>query len=163
VPDLSLRESVRKGDPDAVREIVEATRVFSAAEVETAVDLVREALRSGASSGYRFLFAERGERGLGYTCYGAIPATAASFDLYWIAVRPEAQQHGIGHLLLSCTEERVAGLGGQRIYIETSYRKEYARTREFYARAGYTLEATLGDFYAPGDHKCVYVKVLDLK
>ena len=34
----------------------------------------------------------------------------------------------------------------------------YEATRAFYERTGYALEATLVDFYAPGDGKCIYVK-----
>ena len=49
---------------------------------------------------------------------------------------------------------------GRQIYIETSSQPIYQPTQAFYTRAGYVLEATLKDFYAPGDDKLVFVKRL---
>jgi RimJ/RimL family protein N-acetyltransferase len=34
----------------------------------------------------------------------------------------------------------------------------YNRTRRFYERCGYREEATLREFYSPGDDKVIYVK-----
>jgi ribosomal protein S18 acetylase RimI-like enzyme len=134
--------------------------MFSTAEVAVAGDLVADALRMGEESGYSFLFATLSERLVGYSCYGPVPATESSFDLYWIAVSPDQQRRGLGKKLLTGTEERVLTSGGRRLYVETSCRPRYSRTRAFYERAGYVLEATLEDFYAPGDHKAIYVKLL---
>jgi hypothetical protein len=47
-----------------------------------------------------------------------------------------------------------------RVYAETSTRAQYARTRSFYFACGYRFATELPDFYAPGDGKAVYVKVL---
>ena len=44
--------------------------------------------------------------------------------------------------------------------MDTSQRTEYASTRAFYESCGYLQEAVLRDFYAPGDGKVVYCKVL---
>jgi len=44
--------------------------------------------------------------------------------------------------------------------VDTSQRAEYASTRIFYENSGYRLEALLKDFYAPGDGKAIYCKVL---
>ena len=35
---------------------------------------------------------------VGYACYGPIACTVASYDLYWIAVDPQFQRHGIGQI-----------------------------------------------------------------
>jgi ribosomal protein S18 acetylase RimI-like enzyme len=96
----------------------------------------------------------------GYACYGPIPATRESHDLYWIAVAPERQGRGLGRRLLRAVEREVARAGGRRIYVDTSGRDAYAPTRAFYERAGYVREATLPDFYAPGDAKVIYRKQL---
>ena len=50
--------------------------------------------------------------------------------------------------------------GGRRVYIETSSKAIYRDTRVFYERRGYRAEATLKEFYSPGDHKVIYVKTL---
>jgi ribosomal protein S18 acetylase RimI-like enzyme len=152
------REAARASDVAAVRELVAAAGVFSAAEIAIAADLVRETLGVGQASGYHFLFAERGDRLGGYTCYGPIPATAGSFELYWIAVRPDHQGRGLGRQLLAKTEERIIRAGGRRIYADTSSREDYARAHLLYAAAGYVEAARLPDFYAPGDAKLVLLK-----
>jgi GNAT superfamily N-acetyltransferase len=157
---LRWREEPRPGDPDSVARIVRATDFFNDEEVAIARELAEERLARGPASGYEFLFAERGERAVGYACYGRIGGTRESWDLYWIAVEPTEQGRGLGRELLAQTEARVHAAGGRRLYVETSGRPSYATTRDFYARLGYALEATLGDFYAPGDAKCIYVKLV---
>jgi len=156
----TMRAEVRGGDAGAVRDIVSSTGLFRPDEIAVAVELVEERLRVGPASGYHFLFAEREGRVIGYSCYGPVPLTLHSYDLYWIAVRKECQGAGIGSLLLSRSEAAIAGLGGRRVYIETSSKKIYRDTRRFYERSGYRAEAELEEFYAPGDNKMIYVKTL---
>ena len=157
---LHWRDEPRPGDPSAVTRIVRATDFFNEEEEAIARELAEERLARGPASGYEFLFAERGERAVGYACYGRIGGTRESWDLYWIAVEPTEQGRGLGRQLLAQTEARVRAAGGGRLYVETSGRPSYATTRDFYVRMGYALEATLADFYAPGDAKCIYAKRL---
>lgn len=155
---LQYREQVRDHDPEAVRTILVSSRFFSTEEVDVAVELVQERLSAGIKSGYHFIFAERESEVLGYSCFGPIPLTVSSYDLYWIAVSELYRGLGIGGELLRRTEGRVRELGGDRLYIETSSRSQYDPTRSFYERHGYRAEAVMENFYAPGDHKVVYVK-----
>lgn len=157
---IGLRTVVTAADEAHVREIVAATGMFRPPEVDVAAELVRIRLRDGAASGYEFVFAEQDKQVLGYACFGMNTVTVASYDLYWIAVRPDLQGRGIGQLLLRAAEERIAAAGGERIYIETSARPDYAATRGFYERCGYALEAVLRDYYASGDDKAVFVRRL---
>ena len=157
---LTFRHDIRPEDRENVRRLVDSTGVFSPVEIDVAVELVDERLKSGLESGYFFVFAEHEGRAVGYTCYGQIPLTAASFDLYWIAV--DKAMHGlkIGRALLEKTEELIRQAGGRKVYIETSNRHHYAPTRGFYLRCGYCQAALLEDFYAPGDDKVIYVNDL---
>jgi len=154
------RESIRYSDLDAVRDIVRSTGYFSEEEIDVACELVSERLLRGEKSGYHFLFVECSGQVTAYSCFGRIPGTACSYDLYWIAVRNDCRGQGIGKQLLEKTEKRVDQMGGCRIYIETSSRILYEPTRQFYLRCGYKTAAILDDFYAPGDHKIVYLKTL---
>jgi ribosomal protein S18 acetylase RimI-like enzyme len=154
----TLRNDVRPADMTSVRAIVERTGFFRPDEVDVAVELVEERLSKGLGSGYHFVFAELSGQVVGYTCYGPIACTVGSFDLYWIAVDPAHQGHGIGQILLSAAEEQIAGSGGRRIYIDTSGMAKYEPTRSFYERSGFRCEARLVDFYAPGDDRIVYGK-----
>jgi len=156
--DVTFRDAVVPADVERVRAIVASTGFFSPDEIAIAAELVGEALAQGDASGYRFVLADVGGRTLAYACYGAIPATEGSFDLYWIAVSAEARGMGLGRRVLAEAERRIAALGGRRIWVETSSRAQYAPTRAFYERCGYERAALLEDFYRPGDGKVVYVK-----
>jgi ribosomal protein S18 acetylase RimI-like enzyme len=158
--EITFREEVRPADAEAVREIVAATGFFHPPEVDVAVELVTERLGRGEASGYHFVFADDGERLVGYTAYGPIACTAHSFDLYWIAVHPDQQGRGLGRRLMVETERLIARAGGARVYVETSGRDLYAPTRSFYEHHGYRAEAVLEDFYDRGDAKVVFVKVV---
>lgn len=159
-PALTFRDDVRPADVEAVRVIVESTGFFHLHEVEVAVELVQERLAKGVASGYRFLFAEVAGAATGYTCFGEIPCTEGSYDLYWIAVNARLRGQGLGRELLRRSEEIIAAAGGRQVYIETSSRPLYDPTRAFYGRCGYREAARLPDFYAPGDAKVIYARCL---
>jgi ribosomal protein S18 acetylase RimI-like enzyme len=157
---ILFRTNVTNADEQNVRSIVESTGFFCEEEVDIAVELVTERLQKAEASGYYFIFAESEGRTIGYTCFGPIPATRFSFDLYWIAVHNDFRGRGLGKVLLEESEGRIAELGGQNIYIETSSREQYHPTREFYRNCNYETATVLKDFYAPGDSKYIFVKVL---
>jgi D-alanine-D-alanine ligase len=157
---LTYRHTVSPGDRETVREIVISTGFFSEAEVEIAVELVAERLEKGLDSGYHFIFAEQDGRTVGYACFGPIPATRFSFDLYWIVVHADWRGLGIGRAIMAECQDAIRKLGGRRVYAETSGRDQYQPTRNFYIACGYREEAILEHFYAPGDAKCFYVKVI---
>jgi GNAT superfamily N-acetyltransferase len=156
----TLRYDVRPEDRENVRRLVDSTGVFSPVEIDVAVELVDERLERGLESEYFFVFAEQEGRAVGYTCYGPIPLTAASYDLYWIAVDKAMHGQKLGRTLLEKSEELIRQVGGKRVYIETSNRHHYAATRGFYLRCGYRQAALLDNFYADGDDKVIYVKDL---
>lgn len=159
-PRDSLRYELRPGDEEAVRDIVASTGFFNTAEVDIAVELVAERRARGDASDYWFVFLERDDETIGYACYGPIPATRSSYDLYWIAVHSSAQRQGLGQRVLAACEDAIAARGGTRIYVDTSSRPDYAPTRAFYERSGYDVAADLPDFYAPGDGKVIFCKVV---
>lgn len=160
--ETGFRDQVRPADVEGVRELVRATGYFSDEEVAIAAELVAEALARGAEAGYEFLFAEdEGGRLFGYSCYGRVPCSTVSWDLYWIAVRPSGQGAGLGRRLLRETERRARAAGGLALYAETSGKPQYAPTRAFYERSGYATAGVFADFYAPGDAKYTYCRRLD--
>ena len=159
--EVQLRDDVRPTDVAAVRDLVQGTGFFNAEEVAIAAELVAERLQRGPASGYEFLFAEQDGRVVGYSCYGLIPCSSVSWDLYWIAVAADLQGSGLGRRLLDATEERVRAAGGLAVYAETSGREQYEPTRGFYRRRGYREAAVLPDFYAKDDAKYIFLKRVD--
>ena len=160
-PSMTLRSEARPGDREAILRIVVSTGFFNDEEAAIAVELIDECLAKGAeASGYHFIFGDAGGRTIGYACFGPIPGTASSFDLYWIVVDAAERGRGFGKVLMEAAERRIATMGGRRVYVETSTREQYAPTRAFYERCGYRIEAILKDFYADGDGKAILLRTL---
>ncbi len=154
--ELTFRTHLLQSDAEEVRRLVASSGFFRDDEVPVAVELVTETLEKGAASGYSFIFAESGGGTVGYACFGLIPCTLSSYDLYWIVVDNSCRGQGIGVELMRRVEAAVEQLGGRRIYIETSTRELYTPTRRFYEKCGYRIVATFPDFYADGDGKDVF-------
>lgn len=154
------RSVVRPEDPARIRALVAATVRFSADEIAIAEELAQERITLGRAAGYQFLFVNRGDRLEGFACYGQIPGSETSWDLYWIAVQPELQGQGLGAEILRRVETAISRAGGHQAFIDTSSSPAYASTRAFYLRQGYHLAAELPDFYRAGDGKAIYAKAL---
>ena len=75
-------------------------------------------------------------------------------------MHPDFQGAGVGTLLIRETERLIGAMGGTRVYVETSSKDQYVSTRRFYESRGYGTETVLRDFYAPGDGKVIFLKVL---
>jgi ribosomal protein S18 acetylase RimI-like enzyme len=156
--EIMFRREVKPEDAERVEAIVRSSGFFREDEIAVAVELVEERLVKGAESGYAFIFAENGGITAAYSCFGLIPCTLHSYDLYWIATHRDQMNRGIGRRLLIETESEIRKLGGETIYVETSSRDLYAPTRAFYLKNGYIEKARFEDFYDRGDDKVVYVK-----
>ncbi|MGB8214230.1 MAG: GNAT family N-acetyltransferase [Anaerolineales bacterium] len=150
-----------QADGSQIHTINAGISIFSAEEVQCVDELFDEYLAEGADqSGYYFLVDKVEQQVLGYTCYGPRALTNRTYDLYWIAVDAQTHSHGVGRGLLAATEEAIRLLSGRLLVVETSGLPEYVPTRAFYLATGYTLEATLKDFYAEGDDLVIFTKHL---
>jgi len=147
-------------DIPRIKRLVEKTGFFTPQETDVAVELVNERIHRGNESGYFFVIANTQESLAGYACYGPIPCTQSSFSLYWIAVDPIFQGHGVGKRIIKEVEDQIRNVDGTSVYVETSMKKQYHSTHLFYKRQGYRLVSVLKDFYAPGDSKGTYYKKL---
>ena len=157
---LLWREDVRPNDVAAIRALVAETGVFSAAEIDIAGELAGERLTRGADSGYHFVFAEASGVLVAYACFGPIPGTDGSFDLYWIAARRTFQRSGLAREALRRAEQAAIRLGARRMFIDTSSSPPYEPARGLYRTMGYEQVALLPDFYRPGDGKTIFAKRL---
>jgi ribosomal protein S18 acetylase RimI-like enzyme len=158
--DISL-VSLSRPDIPALDAILRANQpIFSDRECETAVAMMHEAIAEPAGDDpYQFVLAKLQGQTLGYACFGTIPLTQGSYDLYWIVVRPELHTLGIGRAILLHCEALMARQGGRLVIAETSSRLEYARARRFYEKVmGYKRVARIRDFYKPKDDKLLYIK-----
>lgn len=157
---FTYRQQIKPSDVETIADMVEASGFFSDEEIEIAIELAEEKIERQEASSYRFLFAEDENRVVGYTCYGLVPATAYSYDIYWIVVSNDLRRQGLGKLLMAETEKLIGLSGGRQIYAETSSRKQYEPTRKFYETCGYEQEAFLKNYYNEGDSKIIFAKIL---
>lgn len=155
-----LRYEVKSSDLMDVAEIIKSSGFFRDDEIDVAVELVKERLDKGAESGYEFVFIEIEGKTIGYSCFGLIPCSLISWDLYWIATHNNFRGKGLGKIVLTETENRVRKAGGKAIYIETSSKEKYLPTQKFYENNNCELKICFDDFYDIGDGKLVYVKKL---
>ena len=148
-------------DQTEILRFVSATGVFHRPEIEIAQELLDEAVQDGPVGHYQSFTAELEGRPAGWICFGPTPGALGTFDIYWIVVSPEHQGKGIGEALMAHSEQLIQEKGGRLVVVETSGRAVYEPTRQFYLTVGYTEQARVPDFYAPGDDKIVFTKHME--
>lgn len=159
--EITLRETLRAGDRPAIAAILEGSGAFRAEEIAVGLELVDETLNPGPPTDYRWVLAERDDELVGFACFGPVPLTEGTWDLYWIAVAPDAAREGIASRLDAAVESAVRGLGARWLLAETSSTPPYEPARAFYLRRGYRLLERIADFYRPGDDRMTFGKRLD--
>jgi len=142
-----------------VGDILAATGAFTESEIDVALELFDDAMRSAESYELAGVFDDDGAL-RGYACWGPTPATDRGYDLYWIAVDPAAHGAGWGSTLMRAVEDRLRERNARLLVIETSSRSSYAVTRLFYERRGYVERARVRGFYAEGDDRVIFTKQL---
>jgi ribosomal protein S18 acetylase RimI-like enzyme len=156
----AIRDKVNPEDIKIVYDIVKSTGFFRADEENIAKELIEDSVLHGDKSDYKFLFLEINNRTVAYSCFGLIPCSLISYDLYWIVVHNEHRGKGYGKFLMNETEKYIKGREAFQIYADTSSKEQYKPTRAFYEKCGYKLAAELKDFYDYGDAKVIYFKKL---
>lgn len=157
----AISDGIRREDKKRLEEILRSTGYFYEFEIRTALEIADETILEGMEkSGYYWLKVTDHNKIIAFANYGKNAFSTHSWDLYWIAVHQDSRNMKLGTSLLKAIEDNVRKAGGKILWIETSGRPLYASTEGFYRRNGYTLEASLRDFYGPGDPKQIYVKAL---
>ncbi|MHB1050553.1 MAG: GNAT family N-acetyltransferase [Bacteroidota bacterium] len=157
---MNVRPTERS-DYDPIRSLVIATEVFNQDEIDIAVELLDIYLNDPDQQDYEMYTAVNDEkRVMGYICIGPTPATAATYDLYWVAVTPDVQAKGIGTMLLTHVEQELKKRNGRLLVAETSSTSKYQKTRAFYERKGFQMLAHIKEYYKQDDDLIIYGKYL---
>ena len=155
---IKIRKT-KSEDRKAIKTILIDTQIFNQEEIVCALELIDIYLNNPSQKDYLITSAiNEDDKIIGYVCYGKAPLTNGAYDLYWIAVKPEYQRHGIGKILLNHIEEEIVKLSGRLLFAETSSRAVYEKTRQFYINNSFSEEARIKDFYSKGDDKIIYRK-----
>ena len=92
--------AMRKADRAAVSEIITLVGNFSEAEIDCALELIDIYLQVKGQKDYRIAVCEDSQSGVqAYICWGPVPLTRGSYDIYWIATHPDSQGKGFGSSL----------------------------------------------------------------
>lgn len=149
---------LRAAHRPALAALLEETGFFRPAEIAVALEVLDACLsRPGPDYAAVGAFTPGGDP-VGYALWGPTPCTEGTFDLYWIAVSPAVQGAGVGSLLLTEVERRLARTDARLVIVETSSQPLYEPTRAFYVRRGYEEVARVPHFYADGDDRVIFAK-----
>ncbi len=152
-----IRE-IKKEDRENILHLIRATKNFSEAEVAIAEELIDICTGQPEQKDYFAYVAEISDRVAGFLLLGPTPATVGTYDMYWIAVDPDYQGHGIAQQLDTFAVQFVRERGGYLLIAETSSQPSYERTRAFYLKQHYEVLAQIKDYYKPGDDLVIFGK-----
>jgi len=156
-----VTKGIKPAERKNIEEILRSTEYFYEFEIQTALEIADETLTKGSEkSGYYWMKVTDGDDLVAFANYGKNTFSTHSWELYWIAVHQNSRNKKFGSVLLTAIEKDVRKMGGRIFWIETSGRPLYGPSEGFYKRNGYELQASLKDFYGPGDPKQIYSKVL---
>ena len=157
LPPVEIR-LVEPGDTDALRALLEGIEAFRPDEVECALEVIEDFHR-GDRDYYPFILWE-GERAAGFVCFGPVPLTEATYDLYWIAVGPDFRKRGYGARLMEFFIEEIRKEGGRLVVSETSSLPSHAGARRLYLRCGFEEKTRIEGYYGEGDDLVIYTRGL---
>ena len=156
-----VSKGISPEDLKGIEDILRSTGFFYEFEIEIALGIASDTIQSGnEESGFCWMKISNDDVLVGFANYVKNTFSVHSWELYWIAVHQNSRHKELGSILLKAVEEDIRKSGGKILWLDTSGRPLYAPTEAFYKRNGYKLIATLHDFYAPGDPKQVYSKIL---
>jgi len=114
------------------------------------------------SGGDHFWITDEDEGAVGVAYCQPEPMTDRTWNLQLIAIQPDRQGKGRGSNLLRYVEQMLTARDARVLLVETSGLPTFERTRTLYIKRGYEEEARIRDFYAAGDDKVVFRKVLNV-
>jgi ribosomal protein S18 acetylase RimI-like enzyme len=155
-----LIRPLTRNDSAAVAELVIAAGLFPADEVELLHTMMADYFGGNHEKGHMCLIDVEDEP-LGIVYYQPELATDRTWNVTMIGVRRDVQGQGRGAALMQYVERMLQADGQRMIVVDTSSSPDFALTRAFYAKCGYEEEARIRDFWAAGDDKIVFRKVLN--
>lgn len=149
---------IAPADTETLVALTADTGFFKPIELDALHEVLDDYHLENQELGHRAFVWEEAGRLLGYVYHAPTPMTDRSWHLYWIAVDRSQQGRGLGGKLLQFVESDVRDQAGRLLLIETSTTPHYEPTRRFYVKYGYTLAASIADFYSDGDGMAVFTK-----
>jgi ribosomal protein S18 acetylase RimI-like enzyme len=153
---MMMMRPTQSDDIPALKRVLDSTDLFPS---EMLPDMVAGFLANDDSEDV-WLTCENEQQVIGF-CYAVPEAlTEGTWNMLAIAVLPTEQGKGAGGAIVAALESHLSASRNRVLIAETSGTDDFARTRNFYRKNGYTEEARIRDFWAMGDDKIVFWKPL---
>ncbi len=142
-------------DIPALQIVLEGTMLFPP-------ELLEDMFESAQTAKPQGLFFTYEDNGVAIAfCYAAPEElTNGTWNMLAIAVLPSRQGNGYGAALTAHLEAVLKSQGHRIIIADTSGTDDFAQTRLFYQKNGYSLESRIRDFWDAGDDKVTFRKAL---
>ncbi|MBD2294480.1 GNAT family N-acetyltransferase [Anabaena sphaerica FACHB-251] len=152
---------IRRTTPDDTNALIAVAETigFQAQELDYLKKMLSDYFKDGETESFWLTYEENEPVGVAYCEPERM--THQTWNLLLIAIREDLQGQGRGGKLLHYVEQTLIARGGRMLVVETSGLPEFERTRAFYGKYGFQEEARIRDFYAAGDDKIVFRKLLN--
>jgi ribosomal protein S18 acetylase RimI-like enzyme len=88
------------------------------------------------------------------------PVAAGTWNLLMLWTRSDRLGRGHGAALVNRLEQELHARRARLLIVETSGTPHFAAARAFYVKCGFAHEASIKNFFAAGDDKLVFTKLL---
>jgi len=148
-------------DSAAILNLAIEAGMFPAHETDALSNVLADYFNGKLHDGHTWMSDEEAGELRGVVYYAPDVIADRTWYIYMIAVHPKFQGQGHGAALMQYVETTLQRSGQRLLLVETSGLPAYDRTQTFYKKCGYEKEARIRDFYAAGDDKIVFRKVLN--
>ena len=149
----------RPSDSESIVAIARDSGLFEPHELEDVEGMLSAFLQGELPPLHQWVLLEdEGPVAIAY--YAPETLSDSVWNLYLLAVSSGRHGQGHGEKLVRYVENEAKANGGRMLLIETSGLSGFERTRRFYEHCGYAEEARVRDYYAPGDDKVIFRKVI---
>ena len=155
-------EPAQPKDAAAIHHVAENAGVFSEKEIRSVDEMLDAFFNPTPDDDHTFIvYRDETNAVLGLACYGPTPFADRIWELYWICVERTHQRNHVGHALMESIWAELSAQTARALYLETSDSDAYRPAREFYEREGFKDVAHLNDFYAHGEGKIIFRKIIE--
>lgn len=155
-----------QGDVETIKHLALVNNMFEPDELGS-FDEMLAGFFDGSMSDHYWIVAETGEAELSIAAaayFAPEPFSDRMWNLYFIATDPDHHGSGAGSTIVDHVEQQLRSVGeavARTLIVDTSSMGDYEQARDFYRGRGFVEEATIREFYGPGDHKVTFWMALD--
>lgn len=159
--ELSYRNFITSKDYEDVYELLEETGFFYEKEINHCLNMMEETIEYGnENEDYRWIIVESHNKLVGLACFSKHTISENSWELHWIAVQHNMKNKNIGSTMINDLENVAKTNKAGSMWIQSSGRKKYKPTINFFISKGYKQVASLKNFYGNDDPKLFFYKKL---